>query len=189
MLLTATYIIAESGLTLKHPGRYTGYDDEGGKFMFWTIIIAVLIILDQATKTYVRNNLPLGVKNEVIPDFFYFTHVENTGAAFGILKNGRYFFIVLTIIASLIIIYLLLKSKNRVYSLALSFILGGAIGNLIDRIVVGSVVDFLEFHFWSYRFPVFNVADTFVTIGTILLAYYLIFIYKEPTKATEMEGR
>ena len=59
--------------------------------MFWTIFIAIFIILDQVTKTYVRRNMPLGHKIEVIPDFFYFTHVENPGAAFGILKNGRYF--------------------------------------------------------------------------------------------------
>ena len=62
--------------------------------MLWAIIVAVLFALDQITKTYVKNNLPLGQSNEVIQDFFYFTHVENTGAAFGILKNGRYFFII-----------------------------------------------------------------------------------------------
>jgi len=157
--------------------------------MFWALIVILIVVADQLSKFIIVKNVEMGEMIEVIKNFFYITYIRNRGAAWSILQNGRYFFIVLTIIASLIIIYLLLKSKNRVYSLALSFILGGAIGNLIDRIVVGSVVDFLEFHFWSYRFPVFNVADTFVTIGTILLAYYLIFIYKEPTKATEMEGR
>jgi len=180
MLLTATYIIAESGLTLKHPGRYTGYDDEGGKFMFWTIIIAVLIILDQATKTYVRNNLPLGIKNEVIPDFFYFTHVENTGAAFGILKNGRYFFIILTFIICAVLVYIMVKNRHTVLRLSVSFILGGAAGNWIDRVFRGKVTDFFDFYIFGYDYPVFNVADICINIGTYLLFIYIIFIYKEP---------
>jgi len=157
--------------------------------MLWALIVALIVAADQVSKFIIVRNVKMGEMIEVIQNFFYITYIRNTGAAWSILQNGRYFFIVLTIIASMILIYLLLKSKNRIFSLALCFILGGAIGNLIDRIAVGSVVDFLEFHFWSYRFPVFNVADTFITIGAILLAYYLIFIYKEPNEATEMEGR
>jgi len=157
--------------------------------MFWALIIILIIAADQVSKFIISKNVDMGELIEIIRNFFYITYIRNKGAAWSIFQNGRYFFIVMTIFTSIVIIYLLLKSKNRIFSLSLSFILGGAIGNLIDRIAVGSVVDFLEFHFWSYRFPVFNVADIFITTGTILLAYYLIFIYKEPTKATEMEGR
>lgn len=157
--------------------------------MLWALIVILIIIADQISKFIIVKNVEMGEMIEIIQNFFYITYIRNKGAAWSLFQNGRYFFIVMTIIVSIVLIYLLMKSKNRIFCLALSFILGGAIGNLIDRIIVGSVVDFLEFHFWSYRFPVFNVADTFITIGTILLAYYLIFIYKEPTKVTEMEGR
>ena len=113
--------------------------------MLWAVIIAVILMLDQATKLYVRNNLPLGLKNEVIPDFFYFTHVENTGAAFGILKNGRYFFIVLTVVICAILVYIMIKNNHKVLRLSISFILAGAAGNWIDRVFRGRVTDFSTF--------------------------------------------
>lgn len=157
--------------------------------MIWAIIVVLIIAADQVTKFAIVKNINMGETIEVIRDFFYITYIRNKGAAWSIFQNGRYYFIALTIIASVIIIYFLLKSKNRIFSLSLSFILGGAIGNLIDRIAVGAVVDFLQFYFWSYMFPVFNVADIFITVGTIILAIYLIFIYKEPAKLSELEGR
>jgi len=150
--------------------------------MLWTILIAVLFILDQATKAYVRNNLPLGVKNEVIPGFFYFTHVENTGAAFGIMKNGRYFFIVLTVIVCAILVYIMIKNSHALLRLSVAFILGGAAGNWIDRVVRGKVTDFFDFYIFGYDYPVFNVADICINIGTFLLFIYIIFIFKEPGK-------
>jgi len=150
--------------------------------MLWTILIAVLFILDQATKAYVRNNLPLGVKNEVIPGFFYFTHVENTGAAFGIMKNGRYFFIVLTVIVCAILVYIMIKNRHALLRLSVAFILGGAAGNWIDRVVRGKVTDFFDFYIFGYDYPVFNVADICINIGTFLLFIYIIFIFKEPGK-------
>ncbi|NLK69377.1 MAG: signal peptidase II [Clostridiaceae bacterium] len=156
--------------------------------MLWAIIVAVLFALDQITKTYVKNNLPLGQSNEVIQDFFYFTHVENTGAAFGILKNGRYFFIILTIIISFVLIYVMIKNKSKILRLAISIVLGGALGNFIDRLLYGKVTDFLDFYIFGYDYPVFNVADICVNIGTILLAIYIIFIYKEPNNEEAEES-
>ncbi|UZQ84566.1 signal peptidase II [Thermoclostridium stercorarium] len=150
--------------------------------MFWTILIAVLFALDQVTKAYVRDNLPLGVRNEVIPGFFYFTHVENTGAAFGILKNGRYFFIILTVIICGILIYVMIKNKQKLLRLAISFILAGAAGNWIDRVIRGKVTDFFDFYIFGYDYPVFNVADICINIGTFLLVFFVLFIYKEPKK-------
>ena len=156
--------------------------------MLWAIIVAVLFALDQITKTYVKNNLPLGQSNEVIQDFFYFTHVENTGAAFGILKNGRYFIIILTKIISFVLIYVMIKNKSKILRLAISIVLGGALGNFIDRLLYGKVTDFLDFYIFGYDYPVFNVADICVYIGTILLAIYIIFIYKEPNNEDAEES-
>jgi len=150
--------------------------------MFWTVLIAVLLILDYITKTYVRNNMPIGQKNEVIPGFFYFTHVENTGAAFGILKNGRYFFIVLTVIICAILVYIMIKNKQKILRLSISFILAGAAGNWIDRVFRGAVTDFFDFYIFGYDYPVFNVADICINIGTYILFFYILFIYKEPKK-------
>jgi len=155
---------------------------KGGNFMFWTVLIAVLLILDYITKTYVRNNLPLGLKNEVIPDFFYITHVENTGAAFGILKNGRYFFIVLTVIICGILVYIMIKNKQKILRISISFILAGAAGNWIDRVFRGAVTDFLDFYIFGYDYPVFNFADICINVGTYILFFYILFIYKEPKK-------
>ena len=148
--------------------------------MLWSIIIILFVILDQVTKLYVRNNLPLHQKNEVIKDFFYFTHVENTGAAFGILKNGRYFFIILTAAIVVVLVILMKKNHSGIFRLTLSFIIAGAIGNWIDRVFFGHVTDFFDFYLFGYDYPVFNVADICVNIGAGLMMIYILFLYKEP---------
>jgi signal peptidase II len=111
----------------------------------------------------------------LIPKVFHFTYVENRGAAFGILQNQRWFFISITMIVMLVIVYYMYTHSNGslLLTIALSMILGGAIGNFIDRVRLGYVVDM--FHFTLIDYPVFNVADSFVVIGTILLAYYILF--------------
>lgn len=125
-------------------------------------------------------NISYGEKIPVINDFFYLAHYKNTGAAWGIMAGWRFFLIPVTIIVSIILAYYLVKSDNRLFKVSLSMILGGAIGNLIDRSFrEGGVVDFLDFHFGSYNFPTFNVADCFIVIGTILLSYYILFILKD----------
>lgn len=156
--------------------------------MLWFIMIAVLVILDQLTKMHVRDNLPLLQQNVVIKDFFYITHVENTGAAFGILKDARIFLISLTVIASAVLIYVMVKNKSKMMRCSIAFILAGAFGNLIDRALRGRVTDFLEFDVWIWKdYPVFNIADVCVNIGAGLLFIYLIFIYKEPKTAEELQ--
>jgi signal peptidase II len=153
--------------------------------MIWVIIVAVIVALDQITKYSVIKSIGFGELIPVIDRFFYLTYYENKGAAWGILQNGRYFFIVLTIIVSVIIAYYIYKSDSKLQSISLSLVLGGAIGNLIDRVYKGGVTDFLDFHFGSYNFPTFNVADSFVVVGTSLLAYYLLFVYKEKEDINE----
>lgn len=150
-----------------------------GSFIY-ILIIVLITIADQVTKYIVINKVDTGQLIPVINNFFYITYHENAGAAWGILQNQRYIFITLTFIFSIIMIYILFKTQDKLLKLALSFVLGGAIGNLIDRVGKGSVADFLDFYFGSYHFPTFNLADSFIVIGTIILGVYMIFVYKEP---------
>ena len=150
--------------------------------MYFALFTLLLIIADQVTKYFTVSMLkPIG-SVEIIKNILSFTYVENRGAAFGILQNARWVFIILTIIAiAAIIIYLLKeKPKDKTLIFSLSLILAGAIGNMIDRILKGFVVDMIEVTFINY--PVFNFADCCVVIGAILLGIYILFIYKEPQK-------
>lgn len=154
--------------------------------MIWALIILAIIGLDQLTKYIVINNIGYGNMKPVIDGFFYLAHYQNTGAAWGIFQNGKVFLVPVSIVVSIVIGYLLYKSKHKLYSISLSMVLGGAVGNLIDRIFrKGGVVDFLDFHFGTYNFPTFNIADSFIVIGTILLSCYILFFVKEEKVVTE----
>lgn len=154
--------------------------------MIWALIILAIIGLDQLTKYIVINNIGYGNMKPVIDGFFYLAHYQNTGAAWGIFQNGKVFLVPVTIVVSIVIGYFLYKSKHKLYSISLSMVLGGAVGNLIDRIFrKGGVVDFLDFHFGTYNFPTFNIADSFIVIGTILLSCYILFFVKEEKIVTE----
>ncbi|MCX7922963.1 MAG: signal peptidase II [Clostridia bacterium] len=147
--------------------------------MLWIVIILLIIASDRITKILVADKIDMHTSIPVIDNFFYLTYTRNKGAAWGMFQGGRYFFIALTAIVSIILFYFLFKSNNKLLKTAVAFILGGAIGNLIDRATEGSVVDFLQFYIGTYEFPNFNIADTFVVIGTFLLSYYLLFVYQE----------
>ncbi|MBM7581981.1 signal peptidase II [Caldicoprobacter guelmensis] len=144
--------------------------------MLQIFIVAFIVVLDQVTKYLAKTYLKSMGSVPLIQNVFHFTYVENRGAAFGILQNQRWFFIALTVVTSVVIAYYLFarKQESIVFTIALSMILGGAIGNLIDRLRLGYVVDML--HFILIDYPVFNVADSCVVIGTMLLAYYVLFI-------------
>ena len=136
------------------------------------------VILDQITKYLVAANIPLGDVVSVWPGVFHLTHVRNTGMAFSLLQGGRWFFLVMTLIA-FGALFVVLKKKWVTHPLglwSLAAIAGGALGNLIDRIRLGYVVDMIEVEF--IRFPVFNVADCFVVCGAILLVIYVLFFDK-----------
>jgi signal peptidase II len=142
---------------------------------FLMIILIILIIgLDQLTKFILNNNLVLNSPYPVIKGFLYFTLVHNRGAAFGILKNQLLLFILSSIFAIILIYFNLKKSRSKnklsLNDLALGLILSGAIGNLIDRLFLGYVVDFLDFRVW----PVFNIADSAITVGAVLLGWSLL---------------
>ena len=146
------------------------------------IIIALLVAIDQLTKVVMRVWLQPLQSVEVIPHFIRFRYVLNTGAAFSMLENARWFFIVITVIFTVACLVALCSGKlqskypilkNNFIKCTLVLISAGGIGNLIDRIFVGKVVDFIEPVF--VNFAVFNFADMLVTVGTIMLAVYLIF--------------
>lgn len=144
-------------------------------------VIAGIIGLDQLTKWIVVSNLSLGSSYEWIRNVLHFTYVQNKGAAFGMLSQHRWVFLVFSVIAiGALCVYLFKFCKqNWAVKISLAFLIGGGIANMIDRIVLGYVVDFIELPFlWlpvlNEYFPVFNVADSFVTVGVVILAVALI---------------
>ncbi len=135
------------------------------------IIVSITLSLDQLTKFFITKNLFLNQSIPIIKGIFHITLIHNRGAAFGILKNQVPLFI-FTSILTIILIYFNLKNNRyrKSRSISLSLILAGALGNLIDRLFFGYVIDFLDFRIW----PVFNIADSAITIGAILLGYSII---------------
>lgn len=153
--------------------------------MIWVILMIILVGLDQWTKWFFFVNQDKFSHFEVIKDFFYLTYVENRGAAFGMMQNFRWGFLIITPVVLVFLIIYFIKNRNTLLRTALAFFIAGAVGNFIDRLFRGFVVDFLDFYPFGYDFPVFNAADIFVNIGAALLIIYLIFIYKEPEKEKE----
>lgn len=151
-------------------------------YLAYLFVIALLVCIDQYTKQIVITYLGIGEKLEIIPNLFYINHVRNTGAAWSLFDGQRTLFIIITILAVLGFSYLLFSKKENKLIIKISYLLiiGGAIGNLIDRISYGFVIDFLDFYIFNYDYPVFNVADIFLVIGVIL---YFISIILENTNA------
>jgi len=152
------------------------------KRFYYLWITFFIILLDQATKLRVRYTMELYESISVIGNFFRLTFVTNTGAAFsfslGSDNVNRVFFILSSIIAIIIFIYLLSRENRRILQYGYALILGGAVGNLIDRIAYGYVVDFFDFKFFSFimeRWPVFNIADSAVVIAVVLLLIDIFF--------------
>ena len=153
----------------------------------WLGLAALIVVLDQITKYVVRNTFGLHESLEVTP-FFNLVFVFNKGAAFSFLSDAdgwqRGLFIALALAASVWIVWLLRKhSRETLFCLALSLILGGAIGNVIDRVVYGAVIDFLDFHAFGYHWPVFNVADTGISCGAVLLVWEALTAKGKPATA------
>ena len=145
------------------------------------LTLTLILILDQGTKFIVDRTIPLHHSIPVIENLFNLTHIRNTGAAFGILAGRRgwvrsSFLLFFSLLAMGFIIVLLrrLPKRENTLTIALSFILGGAIGNLIDRLLYGEVIDFLDFYWSRYHWPAFNAADSFITVGVILTLFRLI---------------
>ena len=152
-----------------------------GQFLWCIPLVAVLIIIDQITKRIAGNVLADGLRIPLINGVLEFTFVQNRGAAFGIMQNALPFFVVITLAALCVITYFLLHipSQKRYLPLriCLCFIAAGAIGNFIDRLRLSYVRDFI--YFSLIDFPVFNVADIYITCATILLVLLMLFYYRD----------
>jgi signal peptidase II len=149
---------------------------------YFFLIAALVVLLDRISKWAVAASLPLHDSLTVIPGFFDINHVENTGAAFGLFAESTVHWkvaalVTFSLIALIIVTILLWKNSHTVNTMTvgLSLILGGAFGNLWDRVVAGHVVDFLDFHIGTYHWPAFNVADSAIVVGAILLVAEILF--------------
>jgi signal peptidase II len=150
------------------------------------LIAAAIVLLDQVTKYLIVSTMPLNQSIPLISGFFNLSHINNYGAAFSILQNQKLFLIITVCFVSMVVIFLLIKYRKQghwLFLTSLAMILGGGIGNLIDRLQYGYVVDFIEFRL--IKFPVFNVADISVVCGSILLILYVLLV--EPKIASNKE--
>ena len=167
------------------------------KNTFAVIVAGSVLVLDQLTKWAVREAIPLGSAVPVIDGFFNLVHVRNSGGAFSLFAGTDAalrvpFFLIASAIAITVLVYFLrqVEPQQRVLTFALSGVLGGALGNLVDRIIAGKVTDFLDVYLGSYHWPAFNVADSFISIGVvIMLAHSLFFDEGAPSTKPESSGR
>ncbi len=140
------------------------------------VISAAIVVLDQIFKYLAINNLKSVENVAVIDNLLYFTYLENRGAAFGIFSNQRWLFIIATVLAIILLVYLVFvkKFQSKIFNISVALITGGGVGNLIDRIFLGYVVDYIQISFFP---PVCNFADYCITAGTIILIIWLFFCY------------
>ena len=145
-------------------------------------LAGLVIVIDQITKLYIAHHFNLHESVRVIPNFFNLTYIRNTGAAFGLLSKAPEsfripFFIIIPLVALTVIVLVFKKTHETELLMitSLSLILGGAVGNFIDRLRFNYVIDFLDFHwFYKYHWPAFNVADSAIVVGVGLLIYYTL---------------
>ncbi len=156
-------------------------------FIFGALAV---IVLDQITKAVITEKLFMYGSHKVIDGFFSLVYVMNPGAAFGFLARApeifRYlFFISVTVLAILLITYYISKSKSQdvLIVIALTLIFGGAVGNLIDRIRFGAVVDFLDFYIGAWHWPAFNVADSAISVGAVLMIWEMLVRRKKTSSS------
>jgi signal peptidase II len=149
---------------------------------YFFLIAAIVLLLDRITKWAVAGNIAPHVSVSVIPGFFSLTHVENSGAAFGLFAESSAQWKVgalvsFSVLALIVVSALLWKNGHALTTttVGLSLILGGALGNLWDRMFTGHVVDFLDFYVGSYHWPAFNVADSAIVVGALLLVSEIVF--------------
>jgi len=158
------------------------------KYLIVSSIVVITVLLDQLTKFFVEKQVRMFEVIPVIPGFFNLTRVRNKGAAFSVLSTApdvfrSVFFVTITLVAVVVIILLIWKTHERLPVVAFSLIMGGAVGNVIDRVHFGEVVDFIQWYYKSYFWPSFNVADSAISVGVVLLAIDMLF--KKPENTTK----
>ncbi|MBB6636338.1 signal peptidase II [Cohnella thailandensis] len=158
---------------------------------FYYLWAVVVFALDYASKKLIERSLDLYEQIPVIGDFFLITSIRNRGAAFGILEGKRVFFILITVVVVLAILWYLhrtYKSGSKLMLFALPTVLGGAVGNFLDRALFGEVVDFLQFNFGSYTFPIFNLADVAICVGVGLIILDSLLTARQEKKNEHEHG-
>jgi signal peptidase II len=155
-------------------------------FYYLTVIIG-LMICDQVSKSLVHHYVPYGSHMTVIKGFFNISHVHNRGAVFGIFNQSgnSLIFLILTaasLLAFAVVVYFFFKvpASEVTLKFTLSLIIAGALGNSVDRLVRGYVIDFLDFHIYTWHWPSFNVADSCITVGAVLMIYIILFKRGDP---------
>lgn len=160
--------------------------------MGFLIPVVIIVLVDQVTKQAAWAGFDVGRQLDLIPGVLRINLVKNSGAAFGMFEGGRVFFILAGLIAVAVISYVgwRLPKRERLKRVLLGLILGGAIGNLIDRVYDGAVIDFIEMGVAGYWWPVYNVADIAVSVGAVLLLFHVMFSNRrvEPPAAAEATG-
>ena len=150
----------------------------------WLWLSAAVIALDQLSKWWVLHTLQPGIPHEVIPGFLNWTLTFNVGAAFNFLARGggwqRWFFVILAVVISAVLVAWLVRTPRRDWrtALPLAFIIGGAIGNLVDRLHAAQVTDFIQVYFHQWSFAVFNLADSAISVGAVMLVVFGLFAGK-----------
>lgn len=136
-----------------------------------TIVSIFTILVDQLSKFIVNSTVKFGYTKEIIPDFFSITNARNFGAAWSILWDKRIYIILITVVAMLLVVFLLVREKepNKFKTLYYGLLMGGIIGNLIDRVLLGYVIDFFDFNFFGFRYPIFNISDVAIVISVLLI--------------------
>ncbi|WP_446007935.1 signal peptidase II [Candidatus Electrothrix sp.] len=159
------------------------------------IIMALVVVGDQLTKVSILDNFALYDSTAVIPGFFNLTFLRNSGAAFGMLSGmpllwRQIFFISIAVVAlvALVLMQRKMGKENAWYTLCFALIGGGAVGNVIDRVLYGSVVDFLDFYIGKYHWPAFNVADSAIFVGVTIFLLLQVFEGEEKQEVVEQEG-
>ncbi len=149
----------------------------------WLLLSAVLVVLDQLVKDWVQQAIPLYGGKPLLPGVLELTYVQNTGAAFSIFREHTWILALISAIASVVILVLLLRRimPGLLGQLSLALVLGGAVGNLIDRVLHGYVVDMFNLQFMD--FAVFNVADIGISVGGVLLCVYVLFFWRKPEES------
>jgi signal peptidase II len=152
--------------------------------VYFLLTGVIVLVVDQITKYLISIKIAEGSTLEVIPRFLYFMNIKNTGAAFGMFQSYTKILTIVSLVAIFLIIILkvMLNLKYVFYNISLGFILGGALGNLVDRYFIGEVTDWISFSFFG---PIFNIADSFIVIGFILI---IILILREYLKQGKTKG-
>ena len=150
------------------------------KYKFLLIITSLIVIFDQVVKIFVDRSMHLYQSIEVLENFFHITYIRNKGAAFGMLSDADSslrvpFFLVMSALAICVILYIIHKDEGKrdLFPITMALILGGAIGNMIDRLRLGEVIDFLDLHWYQHHWPAFNIADSAISVGAALLILYM----------------